>query len=120
MPNTKSPDKTSHPHPHIGNMIHQFLKQNGISNAALARKLNISSSNIKIYLEKNTLQFSTLWNISIALDYDFLGEIMNNYPDEIRLNPNGMLLKELNENKSEVTDLQKEIKIYRSALGIKD
>ncbi len=116
----KSLDKTNHPHPHIGNMIEQVLKQKGITNAALARKLNISSSNIKIYLNNNTLQFSTLWNISIALNYDFLGEIMNSYPSEFPFNPNGNLWKSFDSKKNETEDLQKEIKIYRSALGIKD
>lgn len=108
------------PHPHLGNLIRAYMTKNRITKAEAGRNLGVNTTEVVKYLNRPSLQFHVLWNFCIALNYDFLGEIMNNYPPEMPLNPNGNLFKELSDKKNEILDLQKEIIIYKAALHIKN
>lgn len=107
------------PYPHIGDMVWNVLYEQKITQAELARRLQVTPSSVADYLKQSSLQFGILWNISIALKYDFLGKIMNNYPESFPLNPISKLVIELTAQKQTIADLEKEISIYKTALGIK-
>lgn len=111
--------KKSNPHPHIGSMVEKVMKTKGISKAELARQMGLSGVSIGFYLKHHSLQFGILWDLGIALKHDFLSEIMNHYPPDFPLNENSLLLQELNEKKAKILDLEKEIEIYKNALGIR-
>lgn len=56
---------------HIGNFISEVLIQSGITKAELARRLNIKPQSIDYLLKRQSIDTHTLYNISIALNYDF-------------------------------------------------
>jgi len=106
-------------HPHIGNMVKKVMDQKNISQAEVARRLQLTSSSVANYLKQSSLQFGILWNIGIALEHDFLSELMNYYPAEIQFNTQSKLIKELTDQTNTISSLEKEIEIYKNALGIK-
>jgi len=59
------------PHIHIGELIHQKLKEEKLSVAWLADKINIDSSNLRKILKKNSINTDLLCRISKALNYSF-------------------------------------------------
>jgi transcriptional regulator with XRE-family HTH domain len=111
--------KTEHPHPHIGAWVKRVLENQKMSQAELARRIQVSPNTLINYFKQPSIQFGILWNIGVALNYDFFTELVNFYPSKIQLNGNSRLVAELDEKTTLITDLQKEIEIYKSALGIK-
>ncbi|MCY0976426.1 helix-turn-helix transcriptional regulator [Chryseobacterium wangxinyae] len=116
----KYQEKSNSPHPHIGEMVRKVMVKRGVSQAELARKMNVTSSSMAQYLQNSSLQFGILWNLGIALEHDFLTELLNYYPATISLNEKSKLVSELRDKTMTITDLEKKIKIYKSALGIRD
>jgi len=119
MSERKYLEKSVNPHPHIGNMVRKAMFNKGVSQAELARRLGLTSSSVAQYFRQSSLQFGILWNIGIALNYDFLNELTNYYPSTIAFNEKSTLILDLNEKSVKITDLEKEIQIYKAALGIK-
>lgn len=116
----KYQEKSATPHPHIGALVRKAMVNKGVSQAELAKRMQVTSSSMAQYLRNSSLQFGILWNLGIALEHDFLSELVNYYPSTISLNEKSKLVAELKEKTEKITDLEKEIKIYKSALGIKD
>lgn len=104
-------DKMEYPHPHLGNLVAKVLKKQRISQAEVARRMDISPSTLGSYLRQQSIQFGILWKISIALKYDFLSELKAYYPPTMP-SPNNDAERE------RIKDLEKEIAIYRAALKI--
>ena len=59
------------PEIHIGNLIKQKLRQQERSNAWLARKLFMDSSNVSKMLKRQYIDTDVLLRISIILEEDF-------------------------------------------------
>lgn len=115
----KYEEKSTSPHPHIGAMVRKVMINKAVSQAELARRMQISSSSLAQYFQNSSLQFGILWNLGIALEHDFLTELSNYYPANISFNEKSKLVSELKEKTDKITDLEKEIQIYKSALGIR-
>ncbi|SEM58342.1 hypothetical protein SAMN05421856_104313 [Chryseobacterium taichungense] len=111
--------KSNHPHTHIGQLVKKVMRDKKLSQAEVARRMTISPSSLANYFKQPSLQFGILWNLGIAMEYDFLTELTNYYPPELILNPDSKVIAELDEKTKLIADLQKEINIYKSALGIK-
>ena len=62
----------SNTHIHIGELIIQKLKEEGLSVAWLARKMGMDPSNLRKKLKKMSLDTSFLQNISNILNCKFL------------------------------------------------
>lgn len=90
-----------------------------ISQAELARRMGLKATSIANYFKQSSLQFGILWDLGIVLQHDFLLEITNYYPSGFSLNTNSAVIKELNEKSFRITNLEKEIEIYKNALGIR-
>ncbi len=120
MVSRKYLEKSKNPHPHIGHMILKFLFEKKITQADLARRLNVSPSTMASYFRQPSIQFGILWNIGIALDHDFLTELTNYYPSDFIFNAKSKLVEELRNKTQQLADLEKEIAIYKKALGIKE
>lgn len=103
----------------MGSWVKKVMQSQKISQAELARRLRVSPNTLINYFKQPSLQFGILWNIGIALHYDFFTELANHYPSTIPLNENSKIVAELKEKTALISDLQKEIEIYKSALGIK-
>jgi len=116
----KYQEKSVSPHPHIGALVRKAMVNKGVSQAELARRMQVTSSSLAQYFQNSSLQFGILWNLGIALEHDFLTELSNYYPVNISFNEKSKLVSELKEKTDKITDLEKEIKIYKSALGIRD
>ena len=56
---------------HIGNIIAEILEKSGITKAELARRLDIKPQSVDYLLKRQSIDTNTLYNISMALDYDF-------------------------------------------------
>lgn len=115
----KYQEKKEHPHPHIGALVRKAMLEKNVSQADLARRIGLKSTAIAVYLKRTSLQFGILWDLGIALKHDFLLEIANSYPPGFPLNDRSAVLQDLNEKTLKITDLEKEIAIYKNALGIK-
>ncbi|MFY7846184.1 hypothetical protein [Chryseobacterium gambrini] len=55
----------------------------------------------------------------MAIGYDFLTELTIYYPSTLALNEDAKIVKELTEKTQRIADMEKEIEIYKAALGIK-
>jgi len=116
----KYQEKSSAPHPHLGALVRKVMYSKAISQAELARRMQVRPSSLAKYFQNASLQFGILWNLGIALEHDFLTELSNYYPVNISFNEKSKLVTELKEKTEKISDLEKEIKIYKAALGIRD
>ncbi|MFC3160315.1 hypothetical protein SAMN05443633_102369 [Chryseobacterium arachidis] len=91
-----------------------------MTQAEVARRMGIIPNSLANYFKQPSLQFGILWNIGLALEYDFLKELTNYYPAGLPFNENANIIRELNEKKEALDEMQKEIRIYKSALGIQE
>ncbi len=112
--------KSSNPYPHIGQLVKKVIEDKKLSQAEVARRMAVSPNSLTNYLRQPSLQFGILWNLGIALEYDFLTELTDYYPPGLLLNKNSKLIAGLDEKTKLIADLQKEIGIYKKALGIKE
>ena len=67
------------PEIHIGNLIKQKLRQQERSNAWLARKLFMDSSNVSKMLKRSYIDTDLLLRISLILEEDFFIHYSNFY-----------------------------------------
>lgn len=119
MINRKYLQKSKHPHPHIGQLVKRVMWEKKITQAEVARRMTISPSSLAKYFRQPSLQFGILWNLGIAIGYDFLTELTDYYPPSLLLNGEAKISKELIEKQQKIADLEKEIEIYKAVLGIK-
>ena len=71
-------------HPHLGNLIAQYMVKNRITKAEAARKMHVTPTEVGKYLQRPSLQFHVLWNFCMALQHDFLTEIQFSFPDNFQ------------------------------------
>lgn len=76
------------PEIHIGNLIKQKLRQQERSNAWLARKLFMDSSNVSKMLKRQYIDTELLLRISIILEEDFFLYYSNQYIQLLNLETN--------------------------------
>lgn len=56
---------------YIGEMISEVMSEKNVSKAELARRLNIRPQSVDYMLGRKSIDTDTLYNVSVALDYDF-------------------------------------------------
>ena len=56
---------------HIGENILSVMAQKGITKAELSRMLDIKPQSVDYLLKRKSIDTDTLYNISVALDFDF-------------------------------------------------
>lgn len=56
---------------YIGEIISAVMSEKKISKAELARRLNIRPQSVDYMLGRKSIDTDTLYNVSVALDYDF-------------------------------------------------
>lgn len=110
-------ENKNHPfYPSIGKLLSEILVKKRISKLELAQRMGISHNSVANYLKQPSLQLGIIWNISFALKYDILSEIIDSYPRDFPLNKNTKLMKELQEKDNKIKELEKEIEIYTKFL----
>lgn len=56
---------------YIGEVIAEVMAEKKVSKAEMARRLNIRPQSIDYMLGRKSIDTDTLYNVSLALDYDF-------------------------------------------------
>ncbi len=115
----KNQKKNTPSFPHIGEWVKKVIADKKMTQADVARKMQITPTSLANYFKQPSLQFRILWDLGLALEYDFLTELTNYYPSTFTFNNKSKIITELSEKTQLISDLQKEIEIYKSALGIK-
>lgn len=110
--------KSATPHPHVGAMVLRVIREKKLSKAAVARMLNVTPSTLANYFEQSSIQFGILWNLSVALEYDFLGELANYYPPTVQPNAKNKTLALLTAAEEKIQLMETQISIYERALKI--
>lgn len=62
---------------HVGNMILRYLKNNGISQAKLARDMKVDSAYLNRLLKKKSFETDRLFDICMVLEYNFFAVFCN-------------------------------------------
>jgi len=68
--------------PHNGKLLTDYVLNNRINRAELARMLNKSNTSIYQYAESPSLQMRILWKASLALNHNFVAELGESLPIE--------------------------------------
>lgn len=56
---------------YIGKVISEIMSEKKISKAELARRLHVRPQSVDYLLGRKSIDTDTLYNVSVALDYDF-------------------------------------------------
>lgn len=80
--NTNNTDGTGKTMPHNGKVLTNYVLNNRINRAELARKLNKSNTSVYQYAESPSLQMNILWKASLALNHNFIAELGELLPVE--------------------------------------
>lgn len=113
----KGRSKTANQLPHIGNLVAEIMKQKKVTVAEVARKLGVTSSSVANYLRNDSLQIRILWQLGLALEHNFLAELMDFLPENVLNASESSLQKSITTQASEIIDLKKEIEIYKGILA---
>lgn len=93
------------PYPHIGELIRKKLRELHVSSPEAARRLGVTASTVRAYYRQPSVQFGIIWKLSIALNYDFLVDLISSYPPGFPVKSNDKL-----------AELEKELEIYKGLL----
>ena len=110
--------------PHNGKLLADFIQNNKINRAELARQLNKANTSVYQYAESPSLQMHVLWKVSLALNHNFVAELGASLPvdyvtpKEQELQDQIEVLQEQIEGlKKENEHQQIEIGVYKSIVG---
>lgn len=93
---------------HIGKLIEERLSHKGMTKSELARRINKARQNINDILNRKSIDTELLYNISVALDYDFFRHyVMELTSQDI-----------ISEPKGEYAELRAQIAEYEKSLII--
>jgi transcriptional regulator with XRE-family HTH domain len=89
--------------PHAGNLLYKIMLEKRVSQAALARGLNVSDTGVLRYLQQPSLHAAILWKEGKILNHNFFEELSALHP----------VKKSNAEKEQELADLKKELEIYK-------
>ena len=93
---------------YIGEIISDVMSEKKITKAELARRLNIRPQSVDYLLGRKSIDTDTLYNVSVALDYDF-AQLYSIKKEQINLDTTGNNEKKINKAKIVVElELEKE------------
>jgi hypothetical protein len=102
------------PYPHVGRLIEKKVNEKKITYTEVAKRMGVNSTTVKAYFEQPSVQLGILWKIGVALDHNFFGDLVSDFP--VKLNDDVALQQALKEKDDEILDLKKEIAIYKGIL----
>lgn len=93
---------------YIGEIISDVMSEKKITKAELARRLNIRPQSVDYLLGRKSIDTDTLYNVSVALDYDF-AQLYSIKKEQTNLDTTGDNRKKINKAKIVVElELEKE------------
>ena len=94
----------SQPYPHIGQMMAKRMAEARISQADVARRLNINPSAVARYAGQESVQVGIVWKMGLALGHNFFAELSDAFP----------LQPPTTEVEARIAELEKELAIYKN------
>jgi hypothetical protein len=104
-------------YPNIGKVLADYLKKASINRSKLSKQLSVPGASINRYIEKDTLQFKTLWNISVALNHNFIAEMGEKLPVEFTTQRETKLNEQIESLQNELEKTKFELSIYKNIVG---
>lgn len=102
--------------PHLGNMVKRKLKEKRVRTAEVARKMGVKQQSMSGYLQNESFQFRILWDIGMALEYNFFADLMAHLPKKVLDSAKSGFQETILAQAEEIKDLKKEIEIYKGIL----
>ena len=99
--------------PNVGNMLKNYYSANRVNKAALARRINRTSTTVQKFHTRRSLQCNVLWDISVALQHNFFADIAAQLPQSYSTN-----LPETNDPAKRIAQLEEENKTLTSHLEL--
>ena len=103
---------------HIGEKIKEIIEKRGMGKSELARRLNMSSTNVHKIFKRETIDTGLLENISLLLEHNFFDYYVSNLPIFIvqnSINNESSLLLQ-NERNSEIESIREKIKVLEKKI----
>jgi hypothetical protein len=97
-------------------MIEHKTREKVVRTSEVATRIGVSPIGYTRYFERESLQFSAIWKICIALKYNFLADLMDYLPEEVLHNSQSSCKEKIEAQANEIIDLKKEIEIYKGIL----
>lgn len=102
--------------PNLGKMVASKLKEKRIRNIEIARQMGVNPQSINGYLQSESFQFRILWDLGLALEYNFLADLMDHLPAKVLHSTQSKFHSIILAQAEEIKDLKKEIEIYKGIL----
>ena len=104
------------PLPHMGSFIKNKIDQQNISYAEVCRRMEIKQPSMNSYFAQETLQTRTIFKLSQAINYNLFNDLTTFLPEDIQKINSTPFQKTIEAQQQEITDLKKEIAIYKDIL----
>jgi len=99
-----------HPYPHMGKLLQDCIKEKRITQAQVARSMEVHPIVVTRYLRNQSLQAGILWKAGLALRQNFFADIAQVFPYD------RWSETEIAELRDRVRTLEKEVMIYKDLL----
>lgn len=104
-------------YPNIGKVLADYFKKQSINRSKLSKQLSVPGPSIVRYMEKETLQFKTIWNISVALNHNFIAEMGEKLPVDYVTIREKELQKQVETLQKELEKVNIELGVYKNIVG---
>lgn len=101
--------------PSLGNIIHQYLKNNKINSNRLSLKMNRHSTAMAKFKKQTSFQTAILWELCYALKYNFFMDLALQLPKDFDYKSN-TTTQELIDLKNENELLKRDIELLEKIL----
>jgi hypothetical protein len=117
--NKKYKETSTIPYPSVGQLLGQFAQQNHVNKSALGRTIGVSPKVVSDYFKRSSLQMGIVWNLSIALNHNFVAQIAEQMPIDFETKKE-VALKEKNLSlQQQIEKLEIELAVYKSITNSK-
>ena len=100
--------------PHIGKMLAVYFDGLSKSQAQLARRLKMANSSLSRMLDRDSLNFTVLWNICLTMNHNFIAELGEKLPVEFVSAREKDLQAKLADQQKEIERLNMELLLYKN------
>lgn len=106
--------------PHIGEMVRREMERQNLTPTQVGRLLGVKSTTVRAYFKSRSMQAGLILMLGRGLKYDFFSEILEGLPKEYPRKADEGAAQKVADLEARIWELEKEVKIYREVVGIKD
>ena len=115
--NTTSSIQKPEVHPDSGKMLTDYFSNHSVILSKLAKQLKWETSSLRRYLNTDTMQIKALWDLSIALNHNFIAEQAAKLPVEFISDKEKALQSQIDDLQKQLEHLNIELAVYRNIVG---